>query len=244
MTAVAIPALAAQEVAAALPEREYRRLLQWPRGRDLPAELRDRAQAARRWYARHGRPYLAMRRIGLRAIEGKRVTLDTGLVLTDATLAAVLRDAGAHALAIVVASAGREVAGESAIRWAAGWPDEAYFLDRLAAGVAEDLLARATTGLCRELAPRHEQLLPHQSPGCGDWDLADQHRLMQVLGADRGPVTLLASGALEPQHSVLAAFGIAGRPAAATRPASACRRCDLDPCAFRRRPFQGPAHPL
>jgi hypothetical protein len=51
-----------------------------------------------------------------------------------------------------------------------------------------------------------------------------------------GPLTLLASGALHPQHSLLAALGVTHRAFVATRESS-CRRCDLDPCSFRRVPL-------
>jgi hypothetical protein len=166
------------------------------------------------------------------------VKLESGIVLQGRTLAAGLYGAEAHAVAVVVASAGHEVAAESARRWEAGLPDEAFFLDRLAAGLAEPLMARAATDLCRGLAPRGEHLLPHRSPGCDDWNLADQHRLMEILGDAAGPVTLLESGALRPQHSVLALFGITHRAAATANPVAACGRCDLEPCAFRRMPFQ------
>jgi len=238
LSATAIRAAAGRRVAAGLPEREYRRLLQWPRGRGLPQEVRVRMQAAREWYARHGRPFLAARRAGVTATDAATVKLESGLVLHGRTLAAGLSGAEAHAVAVVVASAGQEVAAEAARLWAAGCPDEAYFLDRLAAGLAEVLLARAASDLCRELTPQGEHLLPHHSPGCGDWDLADQHCLMEILGDAAGPATLLESGALRPQHSVLALFGITRRASGTASPVSACRRCDLEPCAFRRMPFQ------
>jgi hypothetical protein len=174
----------------------------------------------------------------VRAVDEGTVTLESGTVLEGRELAAGLRRAEAHALVVVVASAGPEVAEESARRWSAGLPDAAYFLDRLAAGVAERLVACAASGLCRELALRREYLLPRQSPGCGDWDLSDQQRLAETLGDGGGPVTVLESGALSPQHSVLTVFGITRRAGRSARPLAACSRCDLEPCAFRRMPFQ------
>jgi len=239
---VAVLGVVAQQVAEDLSQRDYHRLLQWPRGRHMPEQMRACEQGARRWYVRHGRPFLAARRVAVRGIAAGTVTLESGAVLSGARLAASLRDSDAHALAVVVASAGPEVAAEAARRWDTGHPDEAYFLDRLAAGVAEGLLTRAASDLCRDLASRREHLLPHHSPGCGDWVLDDQQRLVEVLGEGCGPVTLLAAGALKPQHSVLAAFGITRRAVATASPVAACRRCDLDPCVFRRIPFQ-PSEP-
>lgn len=239
MTAVVVSPVTARDVAAGFSDHEYRRLLQWPRGHDLPDGMRARAQDARRWYAQHGRPFLASRRVAVGAIDGRTVTLESGAVLQGCALADALRGARVRAVAVVAASAGHEVAAESARRWGAGLPDEAFFLDRLAAGVAEGLLARAAATLCRELVPRGERPLPHWSPGCGDWDLGDQRGLVEILGATAGPVTLLESGALRPQHSVLALFGITHRAAGAASPVSGCRRCTLEPCAFRRMPLQG-----
>jgi hypothetical protein len=256
---VRVLSVAPGEVAASVPEREYRRLLVLPRGRPLSEEMRARAQGARRWYAQHGRPFLAMRRVGVSDIGSTTVRLETGAVLTGEAFAASLREEAAHALVVVAASAGPEVAEETVRLWTAGQPDEAYFLDRLAAVVTERLLVRAASAACSELVPRREHLLPHQSPGCGHWDISEQAALMALLGEDRrsaqpgagnsseavaavaaadscGPVTLLDSGALRPQHSVLAAFGVTQRLREMPMAAAACRRCDLDPCGFRRVP--------
>jgi len=232
--------VAADEIAAGVPDREYRRLLGLPSDLALPGDLADGAQRARQWYAVHGRPFVATRRVALRDIGAVSVTLGTGDVLTSLALADRLREGGAHALVVLAASAGHEVAYEAALLWAAGHLDEAYFLDRFAAVVTEGLVSWASARLCRICAPRQEQLLPHLSPGCSHWDLADQHRLMGLLAhsaADScGPLTLLASGALHPQHSLLAALGVTHRAFVATRESS-CRRCDLDPCSFRRMPL-------
>ena len=104
----------------------------------------------------------------------------------------------------------------------------------------EQLTTKAKEGLAPALEAAKETLLPHLSPGCGHWDLADQHRLMALLtgeegGTMLGPVQLLPSGALRPQHSGLAALGVTHRTFANT-PEALCRSCDLDPCAFRRAP--------
>jgi hypothetical protein len=253
MSPATVLSIAAAEVAAAVPEREYRRLLRLPRGRSLPVAMSERAQAARRWYAIHGRPFVATRLEGLRAIGPGEVQLQSGPPLRSEALAARLRAGSAHALMVAVASAGPEVADEARRLWGAGRLDEAYFLDRLAAAIAEGLLVHVSSAACRSLVPRRERLLPHLSPGCGDWDLADQRRLMQLLAARGdpprpatrdacGPVTLLASGALSPQHSVLAAFGVTYHAGAAVSVAAAtCRSCKREPCDFRRVPFQRPA---
>jgi hypothetical protein len=227
---------AADEAVADVTEREYRRLLGLPRGRPMSEVMRELAHGARRWYAMRGRPFVAARRVGVRKSGSTAVLLESGTVLTSETLAARLRAGDAHALVVVAASAGPEVADEAARLWVVGRPDEAYFLDRLAAAITEGLLMRVSSGMCRDVARPRERLLPHHSPGCGDWDLADQHWLMGLLGGSCGPVTLLASGALRPQHSVLAAFGATHQACTAAIAASPCRGCDLDSCGVRRVP--------
>lgn len=255
MIAATVLSFAAEDVAAAVPEREYRRLLRLPRARPPSAEMRERAEGARRWYARHGRPFVAARFERLRAAGTGEVLLESGLVLHSEALATRLRAGRAHAVLVTAASAGTEVADEAVRLWGDGRPDESYFLDRLAAAVTEVLLLRSSAVACRELAGRRAQLLPHLSPGCGDWDLAEQRSLMQVLvgcgSRSRaathdgcGPVKVLASGALSPQHSVLAVFGVTREIQPAVSVAETCRSCDLEPCDYRRVPFRHPVPDL
>jgi hypothetical protein len=231
------------EIAAAIAPREYNRLLQLPRDRELEGELLDRAQSARDWYAGHGKPFVASTRVGLTEVSSASILLATGTQLNSIVLAQRLRASESHALVIMAASAGTEVAEEVSRHWSEGRPDEAFFLDRFAVAVTEHLLYWSAAMLCRTAEPAHETLMPHLSPGCGNWDIADQHKLMSLLTGDSttlGPVQLLPTGALNPQHSVLAAMGVTRRNLANT-PDQLCRACDLSPCAFRRVPYAGEA---
>ena len=241
----------AAEVAAAVTEREFRRLLGWPRKGTLPAGAPESMQAARRWYAANGEPFVAMRRIDLAMIGPESVTLAGGDVLAGRALAEYLSAGDAHGLVVVAASAGASVAAEATRRWRDDRPDEGYVLDRFAAAVAEALLRHASAGCCDSSAPRRERLLRPVSPGCGRWDIVHQRDLMNLMAggssppvrddarAAIGPVVLLESGALSPPHSVLAICGVTHRAPAVT-PELACRDCDLDSCNFRRVPFARP----
>ena len=217
---------------------EYKRLLGLPRSKELEGDLLDRAQKAREWYANHGDPFVACTTVELKSISSSVVRLSEGTELTSAQLSERLRAGEAHALVVLVATAGIAVADEVAGHWANDRPDEAFFLDRFAVAVTEQLIQWSSAFLCRASEPSKETLLPHLSPGCGHWDLADQHRLMALLTNDAqlGPLKLLPSGALHPQHSIIAALGVTHRKFSAT-PRDICRTCDLDPCAFRRAPF-------
>jgi hypothetical protein len=247
--AAEIMAVRADQLVAAVPQREFRRLLGLPRGRAVSDDLVDRENAARGWYAAHGRPFVAMRRLPLREVGEQSATLATGDVLESTVLAERLRIGEAHAVVVLAASAGPEVAREAERLWAEGRPDEGYFLDRLAATVAEQLVFHAAASICPRSSDRREWPLPHLSPGCGHWDISGQHGLMRLLlglrpgedagGASCGPIALLESGMLEPQHSLLAAFGVTHGAYVATAEA-ACRSCDLDPCDQRRVPHAPP----
>jgi hypothetical protein len=257
MSAATILAVPAAVAAAGVTDDEFRRLLGIPRGREVAAEIDQRAGLARRWYAEHGRPFVALRRMALHRAAPGSVTLETGEVINGAALAERLRDGEAHALVVLAVSAGAEAAGEAARLWADDRPDESYFLDRFAAAITEQLVWQASAALCGDATAAGEGLLPHLSPGCGRWEISAQHELMSLLCAEAeprsaaarpadgdpgqpvlklGPMTLLASGALKPQHSLLAALGVASR-AIVTTPESSCRSCDLTRCRFRRAPY-------
>jgi hypothetical protein len=206
------------ELAAAIDPGDQARLLGLPRCRPFEVELAVRAAAARSWYAAHGRPFVAWRRDSLEGVEAPVVTLRSGQELRSAALSRRLSSGGAHAFVALAASAGAEVGEEADRHWKEDRPDEAFFLDRFGAAVAERLVRWSAEALSRA-SEDGETLLPHLSPGCSDWDLADQHRLWSMLFGDgscsRGPLRILDSGGLFPRHSVLAGFGVARRKAEA-----------------------------
>jgi hypothetical protein len=262
VSAASILAVSAADAAAGVTDAEFGRLLGIPRGREMAAEIGERAGLARRWYAEHGQPFVALRRMALVSAAAGSVTLETGEVIGGAALAERLRDGEAHALVALAVSAGPEVAAEAARLWADDRPDEWYFLDRFAAAIAEQLVWQASAALCGDATAAGEGLLPHLSPGCGRWEISAQHELMALLCADQppspadpptdgedglrmpvlGPMTLLASGAIRPQHSLLAALGVTRRAIVAT-PESSCRSCYRARCRFRRAPHARDGRP-
>ena len=225
------------DVAGQVAPAEYVRLLGLPRSRPLEGALADRAERARSWYASHARPRVAARRLGIEGIDAGAVVVSTGQTLASRRLASRLVEGGAGALMAVAVTAGPEVDEEAHHLWSGGRPDEAYFLDRFGAVVAETLVRDAMTWTCRLSEPAGETLLPHLSPGCGDWDMADQRTLMGLIAggeaAALGPLSIMESGMLSPKNSLLAAFAVT-RGAVPPSPADACADCDLVPCRFRR----------
>jgi hypothetical protein len=230
----------AAEVAAA----EYARLLGLPRSRPLEGDLAERARDARAWYAENGQPWVAARRLAIARLDENAVDAGGCAVFTSRSLARGLRDGAAHGLVALAVTAGQRVDEESRRLWDAGRPDEAYFLDRFGAAVAEHLVPWASVWICRESERGGETVLAHLSPGCADWSLEEQRSLMSAVsgGSDEraGPLRMLSSGMLTPKNSVLALRGLT-RHFVAASPADACRACDLAPCSFRRAPHRGAA---
>jgi len=107
---------------------------------------------------------------------------------------------------VAAITAGAEVEEEIAQRWRADRVDEAFFLDRLAAGVVE-----------------HLALSIGVSPGASGWDVGRHCELIKRLGSE-APIELLASGMLKPLHSLLALV---------TGESTTCSQCDCR-CDFRR----------
>jgi hypothetical protein len=115
---------------------------------------------------------------------------------------------------IAAITAGSEVEEEVDKLWQSDRVDEAYFLDRLAAGVVERLAS---------------DLGPHRSPGYPGFPLEEQHALFAHLAPLSPEIEILPSGMLKPKNSLLGIFSLAGH--AARNP---CSSCGLPRCSFRR----------
>jgi hypothetical protein len=241
MSALATAEPAASEIAGQVTPEEYARLLLLPRHKLKEEPLAERAEAARAWYAAHGRPWIGARRVEIAALGTDGVRLATGQSFASPALAERLRAAESHAVVAVAATAGVEAETEYRRHWTEGRPDEGFFVERFAVGITEQLVRYAAAWTCRSAESAGETAVFHASPGCGSWPLEEQARLMSVLAAGPeiavGPVRMWPTGALSPVHSVLALVGLTRRHVAPT-PADACRHCDLDPCSFRRAPYR------
>lgn len=235
---------AAPSLAYEIDASEYARLLGLPRSRPLSDDLADRARAAREWYAQQGGPWVAARRMAIARMDNDDVSLDSGHVFTSRALVERLRAGAAHGLVALAVTAGERVDEESRRLWEQDRPDEAYFLDRFGAAVAEHLLFWASVWVCRESERSSETVLAHLSPGCGDWSMTQQKDLMSAVSDGTegvvGPLRMLSSGMLTPKNSLLAVRGLT-QHVVAPSPADACRSCDLTPCSFRRAPYRGAA---
>jgi hypothetical protein len=111
-----------------------------------------------------------------------------------------------------------------------------------AGAVVEHLVTGIGARLCAWAEERSMAVLPHYSPGYSGWDIAEQPRLLALLGgrALPGALDVLDSGALRPKKSQLTVFGVTrhvDRVARLTelRP---CENCSFGPCQFRRAPYR------
>ena len=242
MSALAEVAPLASEIIYAVDDREFARLLGWPRERPFEDLVADRAVWAREWYARNGQPSVALRRVGLQRIEPNAVLLDNGATFHGVGFSRRLKEGGAHALVALALTAGELVDAEAKRLWAEGRPDEGFFLDRIGAAVAEELLRWASVRICRDAEAEGETVLFHLSPGCGGWPFEEQPTLMGLLAdageATVGHVTMLESGGLVPAHSLLAVLALTRAQVAPSTASDCCRSCDLNRCAFRRAPYR------
>jgi len=95
----------------------------------------------------------------------------------------------------------------------------------------------AGAGLCALADVRRMAVLPHDSPGYPDWDIAEQARLLGLINATRGhasPVSLetLESGMLRPKKSLLAVFGLTSHVDRVRRLTDLvpCEQCAFERC--------------
>ncbi|HEX9106332.1 MAG TPA: hypothetical protein VF832_03880, partial [Longimicrobiales bacterium] len=148
---------------------EYRRLLGYPRGRELDERALELAEGARLWYARHGRPWVYAREASsLDLTEGDGVVID-GVRFTSPRLHRTLRDAGADGAVLVAISAGPELEREAQRLWRDEKPDEYFFLEVYGSAVVEHLATMAGARLCAAADGRGQAVLPHYSPGYPGW---------------------------------------------------------------------------
>ena len=201
---------------------EYARLLGYPRGHRLEGRAAALAAEAEAWYAEHGRPWIFAREASTLTLDADGVRLD-GRRFASARLRQSLVDGGAHRAVLVAVGAGPELEAEAARRWQDEKPDEYFFLEVYGSAVVEHLVTQAGARLCGWAETQGLAVLPHDSPGYPEWDIAEQAPLHALLTASAaplpGPLEVLDSGALRPKKSLIAVFGLTAPRRAADAPA-------------------------
>jgi len=225
-----------REVAAA----EYQRLLGYPRNHQLDGRASELAEAARKWFSAHGRPWIYAREIAPFELRPGKVCV-AGTEFSSKRLHGLLAEARAHSTVLVAVSAGQECEEHARQLWEEGKPDEFYFLKVFGSAVVEHLVTVASGRICGWADENQMAVLPHFSPGYSGWDIADQPRLLDLFpkhctSVFPGELEVLESGMLRPEKSLLAVFGLT-RDLDKARHVSRlipCERCSLPHCQYRR----------
>jgi hypothetical protein len=228
-----------------LPE-EYLRLLGYPRGWELEGRARDLAGWARSWYDEHGHPWFYARQAETFALPEQTIEID-GVAFTSARLRRTLQQAGAHGAILVAVGAGMEAEDYARQLWAEEKPDEYFFLEMYASAVVEHLATLTGARLC-DWAEQHDMaVLPHDSPGYPEWDVAEQPRLLGLMKRTQhatfpSALEALESGMLRPRKSLLAVFGLTRHRDRLRRLTDLvpCENCSFGPCQYRRAPYRRP----
>ena len=221
---------------------EYIRLLGYPRGWVLEGRARELADWARAWYAENGRPWVYLRQADCFEIGAASVRIE-GAEFASERLRQTLQKAGAHSMILAAVCAGPEVEREARKRWEAERPDEYFFLEILGSAVVEHLIAMAGAHLCAWAESQQMAVLPHYSPGYPEWDIVEQPRFLELLTPRQtlpSTIDALDSGALRPQKSLLAAFGVTRHTDRVRRLTELvpCENCSLARCQYRRAPYR------
>jgi hypothetical protein len=221
-------------------DREYIRLLGFPRGHQLEDRALELAQWAREWYAAHGRPWVYARQSEDLTIGPGSIDVD-GVTFTTDRLRRMLVQADAHGAVLVAVSAGPEIEREAHRCWREERPDEYFFLEMFGSAVVEHLTTMTGARLCAWADGEAMAVLPHYSPGYPEWDIADQHALFSLIGADAipGALDVMDSGMLTPKKSLLAVFGVTRYTERVRRLSELvpCESCSFERCQFRRAPY-------
>lgn len=221
---------------------EYRRLLGYPRDREITDRAKELIVDTEEWYRQHGRPWLYLRPADRLEVQNEAICID-GMPFTSRRLSAMLTQAEAHGAFLVAVSAGPEAEEEAHRRWLDEKPDEYFFLETYASAVVEHLIAKAGARLCAWADGEEMAILPHYSPGYSQWDVAEQSQLLRLVESRTvlpGRLETLDSGALKPKKSQLAVFGLT-RHAERTQLLAGlvpCHNCPLSNCQFRRVPYK------
>lgn len=222
---------------------EYIRLLGYPRGWTLEGRALELADAARAWYAEHGRPWMYARHAGALAPDADGRIRIGGVPFSSARLDKARREAGADAAILAAVSAGPELEAEAQRRWQDGKPDEYFFLEVYGSAVVEHLVTTMGARLCAWADSEGLAVLPHDSPGYPDWTIEEQQRLLAAINGGRpAPIAVDAfdTGMLQPKKSLLAVFALT-RMTAGIRDLKdliPCELCAYPGCQFRRAPYR------
>jgi hypothetical protein len=221
-------------------DAEYQRLLGYPRRHRLEGRALEIADAARRWYAEHGRPWIYAREVEALELSREQIHIN-GAGFSAPALREQFQITEVHSAVLVAVSAGPECEEKARGYWQEGKPDEYFFMEMFGSAVVEHLVTVANGRLCAWADKDGMVALPHYSPGYTGWDVSEQGTLcglirQQANGQFAGRLDVLESGMLRPKKSLLAVVGLTRNLEEARAHARLvpCESCSLDGCQYRR----------
>jgi hypothetical protein len=177
----------------------------------------------------------------------EEAVLIEGQFFSSRQLTGTLQQAEAHNVVLAAVSAGPELELEAQRLWHEERPDEYFFLEVYGSAVVEHLATMAGARLCAWAENNGQAVLPHTSPGYGEWDVAEQPRLLELIRRNGdmhlpGQLDAFDSGMLRPKKSLLAVFGLTRRVEQVRRLAELvpCERCSYVSCQYRRAAYVRP----
>ncbi|MFO1514434.1 MAG: hypothetical protein U1F83_16260 [Verrucomicrobiota bacterium] len=231
-------------------EAEYKRLLGLPPNYELEGRTRELADAAARWYAEHGRPWIYARQNGEIELTNDRLKL-SGNEFCSQQLHDQFAQAKARSAVLIAVSAGKECEEHARVLWQDNKPDEYFFLEMFGSAVVENLITVASGQICGWADSNGMVALPHYSPGYSGWDVADQIKLWDLIRLQNGrelpgELHVMDTGMLRPKKSLLAIVGITADVERARQFAKLvpCENCSLPACDYRRAPYKHTRPPI
>ena len=226
----------------AVPDAEYQRLLGYPKNHVPAGRSRELADAARKWFAENGRPWIYAREIGALELRDETLHIE-GSEFSSRKLHDLFAGAPVHGAVLVAVSAGKECEEKARQLWQESKPDEYFFMEIFGSAVVEHLVTVANGRICGWADANAMAALPHYSPGYSGWDIADQVKLWNLIKQTPGrgfpgELGVMETGMLRPKKSLLALVGITRNLELARRSARLipCQNCSLPGCLYRRAP--------
>ena len=231
-------------------ESEYKRLLGLPPSYELDGRTRELADAAARWYAEHGRPWIYAGQTKNVELTNDRLKLSE-TEFSSQQLHDQFASANASTAVMVAVSAGTECEEHTRELWQESKPDEYFFLEMFGSAVVENLITLASGKICAWADANGMVALPHYSPGYSGWDVSDQIILWEIIRSQTGhalpgALHVMDTGMLRPKKSLLAVVGITADVERARQFAKLvpCENCALPACQYRRTPYKRSRPPI
>jgi len=223
---------------------EYVRLLGYPVGHKLQDRAKELAGMTHDWYAKHGKPWVYVRKAGTFDLFDDQFIIDRVSFQSKAVLQRFHKGKAVDVFLVAV-SAGKECEERAQVLWKESKPDEYFFMEMYGSAVVENLIMQTSSKLCAWADESNLAILPHYSPGYNEWDIRDQLKLIELIkkgnrASDKLPVESLESGMLKPKKSLLAIFGVTRHSSKLTSYPGMipCEKCALKGCAYRRKPYR------